>query len=156
MSISDVIVVMKDGEVQQVGKPQDVYDDPVNLFVAKFLGTPPVNLFDGEVRDGRLYIGNDDVLAVPEVPDQQVDAGIRPEGFVLKADGALCCTLSGVEVMGRDISVVSTSPYSQNPTIRSIINSENKVDTDAKEVRFALKPNKVLLFEKGTGKRIHF
>ncbi len=75
---------------------------------------------------------------------------------MLKADGALCCTLSGVEVMGRDISVVSTSPYSQNPTIRSIINSENKVDTDAKEVRFALKPNKVLLFEKGTGKRIHF
>lgn len=156
MSISDVIVVMKEGVVQQIGKPQDVYDDPVNLFVAKFLGTPPVNLFDGEVRDGRLYIGNDDVLGVPGVPGQQVDAGVRPEGFVLKADGALCCALSGVEVMGRDISVVSTSPYSQNPTIRSIINSENKVDTDAKEVRFALKPNKVLLFEKGTGKRIYF
>ena len=42
MSISDMIVVMKDGIVQQIGKPQDVYDSPVNLFVARFLGTPPI------------------------------------------------------------------------------------------------------------------
>ena len=47
MSISDMIVVMKDGVVQQIGKPQDVYDSPVNLFVSKFLGTPPINVFDG-------------------------------------------------------------------------------------------------------------
>ena len=45
MSISDMIVVMKDGVVQQIGKPQDVYDSPVNLFVAKFLGTPPIHVF---------------------------------------------------------------------------------------------------------------
>lgn len=50
MSISDMIVVMKDGIVQQIGKPQNVYDDPVNLFVAKFLGTPPINVFSGEVK----------------------------------------------------------------------------------------------------------
>ena len=59
MSISDMIVVMKDGVLQQIGKPQDVYDDPINLFVAKFLGTPPINVFDGEVRGGKLYVGND-------------------------------------------------------------------------------------------------
>lgn len=154
MSISDVIVVMKDGEVQQIGKPQDVYDDPVNLFVAKFLGTPPINLFHGEVRDKKLYIGEDAVLPVQGVPDQEVDIGIRPEGFLLCEDGALCLSLSGVEVMGRDISVVSTHPCAQSITIRSIINSENKVDTDAENVRFSLKPNKVLLFEKHTGKRL--
>ena len=57
MSISDRIVVMKDGVAHQIGKPQDVYDDPRNLFVAKFLGTPPINVFDGQVRDERLYIG---------------------------------------------------------------------------------------------------
>ncbi len=50
MSISDRIVVMRDGVVQQIGKPQEVYDNPVNLFVAKFLGTPPINVFDGRVR----------------------------------------------------------------------------------------------------------
>src|SRR5699024_3603164 len=46
MSISDRIVVMKQGVVQQVGKPQDVYDSPVNLFVAKFLGTPPIGVYN--------------------------------------------------------------------------------------------------------------
>ena len=51
MSISDIIVVMKDGVVQQIGKPQDVYDDPVNLFVAKFLGTPPINVFKGKIKN---------------------------------------------------------------------------------------------------------
>ena len=52
MSISDMIVVMKLGVLQQIGKPQDVYDDPVNLFVAKFLGTPPINVLEGSVRSG--------------------------------------------------------------------------------------------------------
>ena len=54
MSISDMIVVMKDGVVQQIGKPQDVDDDPANLFVANFLGTPPINVFSGQVKGGTL------------------------------------------------------------------------------------------------------
>ena len=57
MSISDIIVVMKLGVVQQIGKPQEVYDNPTNLFVAKFLGTPPVNVFEGYVQKGKLYLG---------------------------------------------------------------------------------------------------
>ena len=61
MSISDMIVVMKDGVVHQIGKPQEVYDKPANLFVAKFLGTPPINVFEGKVEKGRLYIGDSDV-----------------------------------------------------------------------------------------------
>ena len=117
MSISDLIVVMKDGVVQQIGKPQAVYDSPVNLFVSKFLGTPPINVFDGEVKDGQLYIGEEAVLAVPGVANQSVTAAIRPEGFTLSETGALSCDLSRVEVMGRDISVVSTHPKSQNVTI---------------------------------------
>ena len=156
MSISDLIVVMKDGVVQQIGKPQAVYDSPVNLFVAKFLGTPPINVFDGEVKDGHLYIGEEAVLAVPGVANQSVTAAIRPEGFTLSETGALSCDLSRVEVMGRDISVVSTHPKSQNVTIRSIISAENAVNTASQKVRFDLKPNKVFLFHKETGARIDF
>ena len=156
MSISDLIVVMKDGVVQQIGKPQAVYDSPVNLFVAKFLGTPPINVFDGEVKDGHLYIGEEAVLAVPGVADQSVTAAIRPEGFTLSETGALSCDLSRVEVMGRDISVVSTHPKSQNVTIRSIISAENAVNTASQKVRFDLKPNKVFLFQKESGARIDF
>lgn len=156
MSISDLIVVMKDGVVQQIGKPQAVYDSPVNLFVAKFLGTPPINVFDGEVKDGHLYIGEEAVLAVPGVANQSVTAAIRSEGFTLSETGALSCDLSRVEVMGRDISVVSTHPKSQNVTIRSIISAENAVNTASQKVRFDLKPNKVFLFQKESGTRIDF
>ncbi|MBO5057726.1 MAG: ABC transporter ATP-binding protein [Lachnospiraceae bacterium] len=156
MSISDMIVVMKEGVVQQIGKPQEVYDSPVNLFVAKFLGTPPINVFEGQVRDNQLFIGEDAVLDVAGVENQEVYVGIRPEGFLLKEDGPFCCSLSGVEVMGRDISVVSTNKASLNPTVRSIVGTENKINIEAASVRFELKPAKVFLFHKKTEERIDF
>lgn len=155
MSISDVIVVMKNGELQQIGRPQDIYDDPVNLFVAKFLGTPPINIFQGRVEGGKLYLA--DRTAVMDVPaaDQEVTVGIRPEGFIPDEQGVLCCSLVRVEVMGRDISVVSTHPSSENQNIRSIIDAGNQIDPDSAEIRFSLKPHKVLLFNKETGERIY-
>ena len=155
MSISDLIVVMKDGVVQQTGRPQEVYDSPANLFVAKFLGNPPINVFDGSVKGQRLYIGEEAVLEVPGVEDQSVTATVRPEGFVLSDTGALTCALTGVEVMGRDISVISTHPNSRNAAIRSIIAAENAV-RDAETVRFDLKKNKVFLFRREDDTRILF
>ncbi|MBQ6257321.1 MAG: ABC transporter ATP-binding protein, partial [Clostridia bacterium] len=128
MSISDMIVVMKSGILQQIGAPQEVYADPVNLFVATFLGVPPINVFDGSVKNGRLYLGDQAVLSVKGVSDQKVAVGIRPEGFVLDAQGPMEVQLNRVEVMGRDTSVVSTHPASRNVQIRSIIPARNKVD----------------------------
>ena len=148
MSISDEIVVMKDGVVQQIGRPQEVYDNPVNLFVAKFLGTPPIHVFDGRIGDGKLYIGGAAVLDVDGAADQPVYAAIRPEGFILAEDGPLCCKLDRVEVMGRDISVVCTHPDCENAAIRAIINADSRVDTTRETVRFALKPHKVFLFHR--------
>ena len=156
MSISDLIVVMKLGVVQQIGKPQEVYDDPANLFVAKFLGTPPINVFSGCVRDGKVYIGEDVVLETSNVADQEVTVGIRPEGFQLADNGALSCKLSSLEVMGRDVSVVSTNEASLNPVVRSIIDADNKVDPAAETIRFDVKPHKIFLFNKETEERIYF
>ena len=156
MSISDMIVVMKEGVVQQTGKPQEVYDDPKNLFVAKFLGTPPINVFNGTVRDGKLYIGEDAVLDAAGVADQAVVVGIRPEGFELAQDGALTCKLSNVEVMGRDVSIVSTNAASVNPAVRAIINADNKVDVTQATVRYNIKPHKLFIFNKETEERILF
>ena len=156
MSISDQIVVMKLGVVQQIGEPQKVYDDPANLFVAKFLGTPPINTFEGTVKGGRLYLGQDAVLDVPGVADQDVHVGIRPEGFELDDNGALCCQLKNVEVMGRDSSVVVGHVAATSPVVRAIIDSDNKVDTTKETVRFRLKAHKVFLFNKQTEERIRF
>ena len=156
MSISDMIVVMKLGVVQQIGKPQEVYDNPVNLFVAKFLGTPPINVLEGKVQGGKLFIGQDTVLDVAGVDDREVFVGIRPESFELDENGAFHCKLSNVEVMGRDVSIVSTNPASCNPVIRSIINADNKMDITADAVRYTLKPHKVFLFDKATEERIPY
>ena len=154
MSISDMIVVMRDGVIQQVGKPQEVYDNPTNLFVAKFLGTPPINVFNGEVKGGKLYIGDESVLEVSGVTDQPVYVGIRPEGFIPSENGAMTCNLNNLEIMGRDASVVATHPASCNPTVRSIIDGDCKIDTSSATVRYNLKPHKVFLFSKQNEKRI--
>jgi len=156
MSISDLIVVMKDGVVQQVDVPQRVYDDPVNLFVAKFLGTPPINVFAGKVANGKLIIAEETVLDVPGAADQEVIAAIRPEGFELEENGPFICKLTAVEVMGRDISVVCTHEKCENAAIRAIIDAENVVNTAKSTVQFRLKPNKVFLFCKDTQERIRF
>lgn len=154
MSISDLIVVMKDGVVQQIGKPQEVYDDPCSLFVAKFLGTPPINVFDGVVRDGCVYIGEERVIDAPSATDGEVYVGVRPEGFTIYDHGALSCELKAVEVMGRDISIVSENPHSKAP-IRSIISAEDTPTVGMKTVSFNLKPGKVFIFDKTTEARIN-
>ena len=158
MSISDMIIVMKLGIVQQVGKPQEIYDNPTNLFVAKFLGTPPINVFDGKVAGGKLYIGEDAVLTVPGVEDKDVYVGIRPEGFVPAEKGEFHCHLNNVEVMGRDVSIVSTNAASLNPVIRSIVSSEYvKTIAEGQEtITYSLIPHKVFIFDKETEERIYF
>ena len=156
MSISDRIIVMKEGVVQQIGKPQDVYDSPANLFVANFLGTPPINVFSAKVSGGELIIGEDSVLKTDISTDGEVWAAIRPEGFILDENGPLTCNFGGLEVMGRDVSVVSSNENAVNPTVRSIISSDNRVDLSSKTVRFSLKPHKVFIFDKNTEERVSF
>ena len=155
MSISDMIVVMKLGVVQQVDVPQKVYDSPVNLFVAKFLGTPPINVFKGKVENKKLFIGNEQIMDV-DVDDIEVYVGIRPEGFIYAPkDGVLTCNFESIEVMGRDSSIVSNHPEADSVVIRSIIDSDIKVDEKSETVKFNLKPNKVFLFRRDDETRIY-
>ncbi len=156
MSISDLIVVMKDGVVHQIGKPQSVYDEPVNLFVAKFLGTPGINLFSGRVQQETLLIGEEAVLPVKGCADGEVIVGIRPEGFIPSEHGCFSCRLERVEVMGRDTSVVSTHPCALNEVIRSIISAEDVPNAASGVIRFEIKPNKTYLFNPVTEERIRF
>lgn len=154
MSISDMIVVMKDGVIHQVGKPQVVYDDPVDLFVAKFLGTPPINVFKGRVESGCIYIGDECVMNTSGISDQNVFVAIRPEGFIPSENGVLSCQLNRVEVMGRDVSVVCSNQYCENTDIRAIISAENHININADVVRFDLKPQKVFVFAEDTQDRL--
>ena len=154
MSISDLIVVMKDGILQQIGKPQDVYDEPANLFVAQFLGTPQINVFDAEIRDGQVWIGKEAVLDAPGKSDRPVWAAIRPEGFIPDPEGPFTCKMNRVEVMGRDVTVVCANDAMTGKNIRAIVSAENRVDPGAETVRFRLKDYKVFLFDKESEERV--
>jgi multiple sugar transport system ATP-binding protein len=80
MTLGDRIVVMSGGRVQQIGRPQDVYREPANLFVAGFIGSPAMNLLRGRVQGGTATAGELQ-LEAPEVPDGEVAVGVRPEAM---------------------------------------------------------------------------
>ena len=157
MSISDEIVVMKLGEMQQMGKPQDVYNSPANLFVAQFLGTPPINVFKGHVSGKKVMVGEDCVQEISEdLGERDVYVAIRPEGFALAKSGDKG-TLKGdcemVQVMGRDISCVAHNPNCTKPQFRVIISSDDKVAPGP--IEFKIKSHKIFLFDAETEDRIY-
>ena len=82
--------------------------------------------------------------------------GIRPEGFELDPQGRLSCQLKNLEVMGRDVSIVSTNEACLAAQLRSIIDADNRVDVTQTTVRYSLKPHKVFLFNKETEERIPY
>ena len=100
MTLGDRIVIMKDGFIQQIGTPQEVFDHPTNLFVAGFIGTPQMNLFDARLikQNGKYAVTVDGVtvelsdekqarLSAKDVPEQDVVLGVRPDHIMLCADG---------------------------------------------------------------------
>ena len=157
MSISDQIVVMKLGEMQQMGKPQDVYNSPANLFVAQFLGTPPINVFKGRVDGKKVYVGEDIVNELGEdLGQKDVWVAIRPEGFVLAKAGeknVLHANCEMIQVMGRDISVVATNPECTKPTFKAIISADDAVNPG--QVAFKIKPHKIFIFDFESEERIY-
>ena len=157
MSICDIMVVMKNGIVQQIGEPQHIYDDPANQFVANFLGTPPINLFHGKMLDQTVCIGDEQVLTFPtdeRMTNRNVTVGIRPEGFIYDPEGPLTLRVDHIEVMGRDKSVVAKHDASLKPHIRAIIDADVPLPENAETLRFRLKPNKVFLFDAETEERL--
>lgn len=152
MSISDEIVVMKFGVEQQKGAPQYVYEEPVNQFVAKFLGTPPINIFNGYTHDGGIFIG-EEKIGDTKLPDQEVTVGIRPEGFVVSDKGTLSIKIVHVEYIGRDKLITGVNPNSEKETFRFIIDSGVKVEEE-QTIKTEIKPNKYFVFNKETEERI--
>lgn len=154
MSISDMIVVMKDGVVQQIGAPQQVYDSPVNLFVARFLGTPPINVFSAHIAGEKVFVGNDIVAEVPGADDQNAVVALRPEGFILREGGSFGAHVERVEVMGRDVSLILSHPHSLSETLRCIVSAESIANLPLGEVRFELKKHKLFVYSEDGSRRI--
>ncbi len=159
MSISDEIVVMKLGVMQQIDPPQVVYNNPANLFVAQFLGTPPINVFQGKVEGKKVKIGDDVVLEVEkDLGNKDVYVAIRPEGFILGDKGdknVLHASTEMTQILGRDISIVAKSEYCTKPTFKIIVSAED-VEKAVGDLALKIKPNKIFVFDGETEERIRF
>ncbi|MDY6430627.1 MAG: ATP-binding cassette domain-containing protein [Bacilli bacterium] len=159
MSISDKIVVMKLGVKMQEDAPQEVYRNPNCLFVAKFLGNPPINVFEGYTKDGALYIGNEKILSNHALKeDKKVFVGIRPEGFLVgddvpAKDKHLTLECIGIETMGKDMTLLCKHPMLQGIVAKAIIDSEIKVALGS--VKVGIKPTKIFVFDGVTEERIY-
>ena len=156
MSISDEILVMKQGVEQQIDTPQNVYDNPKNLFVAQFLGTPQINVFNGEVKNEEIYIGESKIGSAKGVANQEVFVAIRPEGFTFNKDSkeyGLETKVEQVQILGRDISIIAKNDHSLEEKFRAIITNENA--NVSGEVTLGVKPNKLFIFDKVTQERIY-
>jgi len=154
MSISDKIFVMNFGKNQQDDLPQTVYDNPKNLFVAKFLGTPPINLYNGHLKDNQIFIGSKLVLEKGDLKniDKDVIIGIRPEGYVPSSKGLLTIPYSFVENIGRDLAIVANHESSLLSSFRIILNDPSLITPE--KISFNIKTDKVYVFDKETGERL--
>jgi ABC-type sugar transport system ATPase subunit len=106
MTLGDRIAVMADGRLQQLGTPQEVYDNPANVFVAGFIGSPPMNLLRGGAREGVISAG-DFTLSRAGVPDGPVIVGLRPEALRPASNGlpSLEFRVDVVEPLGDEVVV---------------------------------------------------
>ena len=155
MSICDMIVVMREGRVCQMGHPQQVYEEPSSRFVAEFLGTPPINMFSGSIRGGQLYIGSQPVFEAPGMPDAAVVVGVRPEGFETEGRLNFGCQLLRIEQMGRDVSLLLSSEAAISCVLRAIVDSDLLPKKEHGPISLSIKPHKIRVFDATSGERIH-
>ena len=150
MSISDEIVVMNFGVKQQIDEPQNVYEEPINLFVAKFLGNPPINVIDATIENKQIKLHNGYVLGNIDVEDQEVKIGVRPEFFTVDEGGEIPVHVDMVEHIGRDtMALVKIEGYDDD--IRAIVPSHKRLTTNTDII---VGFRRFFVFNANTGERI--
>ena len=172
MTLGDRIVIMRDGVIQQIGTPQEVFDHPANLFVAGFIGVPQMNFFDAELtkQDGKYSVVLDGVsvalsdekqanLEKNNVQPQAITLGVRPEHIALLGDGSqmLHGTVDVSEMMG---SAVHLHVTSQGKDVIIIVQTmdlrgPNHISlTTGQKIAFTFGGNVVHLFDRESGKNL--
>ncbi len=159
LSISDQIILLNEGVVQQDDDPQDLYLEPANLFVAQFIGNPIINILPVEVKDGFMHYES---FSMPldrftkerfkeELTDGQYVLGIRPEDVLPTDDaGVFSATIDGVELIGRE-RILKYDIGSQH--LKSIVSVEELIGEGA-HLNFDFAYHKAFIF-KPTGERVY-
>lgn len=167
MTMADRIVVMKDGRIHQVGSPQELYNNPINIFVAGFIGTPQMNFIEARLlRDESNYFLRIDDINFPlpedrysreilkEYLDKEIVVGVRSEDVVEIDDNrqGLDAKIEVAEHMGSEIFVYID--YKSNKIIAKFDSDLNNSINDRNGIKVAFKMNKIHLFDKETEKNL--
>ena len=166
MTLGDRIVIMKDGFIQQIGTPQEVFNHPYNLFVAEFIGSPKMNIFDAKLIkvDGKYAVELDgytavlsdekqEKLAAKNAPEQEIRLGVRPEHIYL-AETGIGAKVDVSEMMGSSIHLHVTAV---GQDVVMVVNTMNMTGADiaeltgGKALSFGFGGNNCHLFDKETG-----
>ena len=155
MSMADTIAVMNEGRIEQLGSPQEIYDRPASMFVADFIGSPPMNFlrFEGAVAPGDSSVSMDGALiGMPALREGMVDGplalGVRPEHVVLADAGPIRGEVFGAEYLGTTQIITVKSARG---TIKARVPSTIMVKA-GENVGLSLQPERLSLFNAGTGK----
>ena len=141
MTLGDRVAVLKDGIVQQLDTAMGLYERPANKFVAQFIGFPPINLFEAEIKNGTFNLCGTDFAAPAQALSGPVWAGIRPSDVELEDAGPLKGRVDTIELLGRDAVL-----YVSCEQLEFAILSERKNFREGDAVRFSLKPGKTHYF----------
>ena len=170
MTMGDRIVVMKDGLIQQVGKPSEIYDYPVNSFVAGFIGTPQMNFFDVDFSSSPkkvnmvLFNGQEvsfDIKDVKPIKDRYMSGdchelvlGVRGEHIIINKDKkGILAEISFVEILGNTTNILCKLENSNDEFNISV--QERSTLEAGEKIRVSFAPNNIHLFDKETGRTVY-
>ncbi len=150
MTLADRVVIMKEGVVQQVGTPVEIYDNPANAFVASFIGNPAMNLMDGSIKDGVFRADNVEIAGL-DATDGAVTLGFRAEDArVVPSGGQINAPIYTMELLG-DATMVSVRIGGALVSVKADKNYRAEID-DIVSIEVA--NEHCHLFEAETGARI--
>ncbi|KQU56291.1 sugar ABC transporter ATP-binding protein [Rhodococcus sp. Leaf278] len=159
MTMGDRVAVLLDGKLQQIAAPRELYDNPVNTFVAGFIGSPGMNLVDAPVHDGAAVLG-ELRIPVPSSARERVVVGIRPESWDLVGEGSgLSLTVELIEELGAESFVYASAPSPDGgwttPSGRISVRVDRKLSIAlAETVRLVPKLDELFFFDAATGLRL--
>jgi multiple sugar transport system ATP-binding protein len=152
MTLADRVVVMNRGVVQQVGAPTEIYDTPANTFVAGFIGSPAMNLIDGDLTDGVFEADGVRIEGLPAATRGPVTLGYRAEDAAVAGEGGqIAAPIYSIELLGDATMVTVRVAGGALVAVRAPKDFRAAIG-DA--VRFAIDPSICHLFDRETGTRI--
>ena len=148
-TMADRIVVMNAGRIEQEGTAEDLYERPETLFVASFIGSPPINLFDGHAEGGAIKI-HQGTMALATPVNGPVVLGIRPESLTVNGSG-MPARIVAVEPMGREVLYTAESALG---IIRFLEAGPDARHAEDDNIALSFSPADGLLFDKTSGRRL--